>query len=1197
MAKNKKVVTVLSTAAITGLITAAVGSTAFAKTSGILVKNGSNDYKYDLSTLQKAFDDNQMDSTQGVLYQDYANKLASGKVIGLYDDTQAGKVIDYSKVQAAFEEAQLDGTNFILNAYTEKSADYVTPTDPIYDQSVGTDGKIVSELEKDLTKITVNSVNTINATTVVATLADGADATVAADKTQYTVKVGDKPVTVSSVSYDATSQKATLTVDLSNLAGTITVNGIASSKDVDYVAPTISEVKAQAATVIDIKFSEKVDATEAENVANYKLRYALGKASDTTFAATLGDGNVEATAKLLPDGQTVRMTIVSVGKDVVFPGLQNGGLVKDAPYQMQVINSKITDLAGNKAASGYGVMFYGTNIADSQAAKVLSAKYDSSTGKLNVSFDKAIKAATLSNIKLVADGKDAVDLSAAASTINGNNVEINASALVTKIAALGNTFSVQYADGAFVDANENNVVAATTAVTVTQGLNVTGASYDANKNILTLNFNDVVDITKIPDDLSGITIAGKSIGTSTSVKLINTTNAKDIQLQLADETKPGEGTADLEAAILANKDKEDGVVVSFDATKVTFTAVGSKDPMVVVGNTVTIKNATYVADTVAPTLNSVSLKGIVADNGTITLKFSEKVDPASVTGAGIAFYDAKDLTNPITTLDKVVANEKTAGTFVDTLTFKLDTDTDTKAVAKLINDALTAKKSLVVSVKAKAVTDLNGTQIAELTPANGVAATVFAATADATADKFVATAKGSKVVELKVTASGEPVALDKSIAENVANYTVVPTNGGAAIKVNSAVYSADGTVMLYLSDATSAVKEYTLTATGLKTQGGVAVQDQTAKDGKFAAKFMGIIAQITDAPVTPVTADVNGNGKFDAGDTITLDFGTPIYLADGAKASDIKVNASDDAKVPAGTLGSSTLKVDGSKLVITLSSDAKVAVNNKLVLAEVDSKILNSDGQAAFFATAAAVLAPDTTAPTIATATFNDANANGILDKDDTITITFSGKVTAADAADLTDDFVFAGGTNNKEKLSKVELSQDGMSATLTLDDVSDLTPGKTTINFATGLTNPAAGADKDLAGLWGKSAAAAEKPVIVAKSDKVQPTVQSAKYVVKDDGTKTIVLQMSEKVGVATAAKFSDTFAIVDGSATISVGDKVSVDPDDATKVIITLTDEADFVAPGTSTIKVAPVATANITDANGNKVLFTGSNIVIGQ
>lgn len=1159
---------------------------------------------YDANTLKH------YTKTDLVAKPDLVNQLSDALKNGdvILKELNKGIFIDYAKTQSAFDEAFAAKPDDVVAAIiTAKTQGTVTAPDVTKYTDANT-----------TTGVTVSSVSAINATTVVATLADGADATKAADKAQYTVKVGDKAVTVTSVNYDATSKKATLTVDLSNSAGTVTVNGVASSKDVDYVAPTISEVKAQSATVVDVKFSEKVDATEAENVANYKLRYALGKASETTFAATAGAGNVQATAKLLTDGQTVRITIVSVGSTVTFPGLQNGGLLKDAPYQIQVINDKIVDLAGNKAASGYGVMFYGTNIADSQAAQVLSAKYDASNGKVTLSFDKAIQTATATKIKLVADGKTAVDLSAVSATPSGNDVVIDASTLADKVTALGSTFSVQYADGAFVDVNGNNIAPATTPVTVSQGLAVTGASYNEVTNVLSLTFNKAVNVAKIPDSLSGIKVAGVSIGAGTTLK--TTTNGTTVDIQLAetvaDATKSADratavdGAAETAYAAKIADSTKDGVIVTVPDTL--FEDVDGNKLTTVGAAGSTIKNATYVADTLAPVVTSVSVLDLGAAKGTLTIKFNEKVDSkvANIVTTGIKFYDAADMTKPLgdgsltglATLVGVDKDGKDIATsadqvFTDTWKIDLSTITDTKLAAAL-NTAVTAtpKKSVVMTVDKDALVSMNGVKAADKTAA--VPVTLFDATANYTADTFAATTSAAKSVEITVkdsTNSNADVALDKTIAENVANYIVVPTNGGAAIKVNSAVY-ANNKITLYLDTAATQGKSYTITATGLKTQGGVVVQDKTTKDGKFTATFTGAAAGETNATLTPVTTDVNANGKFDAGDTITLDFGTPIHLADGAKASDFTVEFGA-ASAGTYTLGSSTLKVDGSKLIITLASDANIAKGNTIALEKANSKLLNSDDQVAYAATPASIVGAVVDAPKIATATYSDANADGKLDKDDTITVTFTGKVAYASgksASDIVDDFVVGVASGKTAPTYTAKLSDDGMSATLTLTDPKDFVPGASTS------TINVAGTGVDLVGNWSTTLAKetdATKVVKIANADTTQPTVQNAQYVVKDDGTKTIVLQMSEKVNAATAAKFADTFTVVDSTATIAAADLVTVDLTDATKVIITLSDAADFVAPGTSTIKVAPVTTANISDASGNKILFTNSNIAIGK
>ncbi len=81
----------------------------------------------------------------------------------------------------------------------------------------------------------------ITETTVTVTLESGADVTEATKTESYTVKSEQTDVAVTAVTYNATTKKATLTVDLNNKEGKLTVNGTEGS--FDFKAPTVSTVK------------------------------------------------------------------------------------------------------------------------------------------------------------------------------------------------------------------------------------------------------------------------------------------------------------------------------------------------------------------------------------------------------------------------------------------------------------------------------------------------------------------------------------------------------------------------------------------------------------------------------------------------------------------------------------------------------------------------------------------------------------------------------------------------------------------------------------------------------------------------------------------------------------------------------------------------------------------------------------------
>jgi hypothetical protein len=288
MAKNTKVLTVLSTAAVTGLITAALGSTAFAKTSAILVQNGSNDYKYDYSSLASAFEDYSANPSNGALYQDYLKQLGGKSPVALYDDVQK-TYIDYTKVASAFEDAQAKTTPFNLNAFTEASKDTYAPVAPIYDASVGSDGKISYIIEPDTNKLAVNSVTATNLKTATINFNTAVDAkTVTADTVKvYTgtntvaKTVAADPTSLSGdvVGYNLSNDGKTLTVEFNNYLPQatslkVTVDGVKSADDktsvsgytntsvvTDTTFPVANSVNVLDAKDIQVQFSEPINIT------------------------------------------------------------------------------------------------------------------------------------------------------------------------------------------------------------------------------------------------------------------------------------------------------------------------------------------------------------------------------------------------------------------------------------------------------------------------------------------------------------------------------------------------------------------------------------------------------------------------------------------------------------------------------------------------------------------------------------------------------------------------------------------------------------------------------------------------------------------------------------------------------------------------------------------------------------------------
>lgn len=379
MAKTKKVVATLSTAAIAGLITTALGSTAFAKTTAVLVNNGNDNYKYDLSSLNQSFADYTVDNTQGTLYKDYASKIASGKVAAVYDDKQ-NAYIDFAKLSSDFADAVAAGNTFDLNAYTETSKNVVTEDiSTISDATVGTDGKMVYTHEQaPVTNLAVSSASAINSQQVVVTFNEAVDKTTAETLANYTATSSTNALTAPGVRYaqlsdDAKSVTLTLVAPINNQTGKVTVKVSKALKDAsgkstlgsDYTAtdltysdttlPSIDSVKAVGNTQLLVQFSEPVNATEAQSILNYRLDGSLFTASS-------------ATLDIAKSGRVLTLT---------FPSALSAG-----NHSLKLVANTVQDinnLYNNEVSKDFTI----DNVADAPVATVVSANQQTVKFKFN----------------------------------------------------------------------------------------------------------------------------------------------------------------------------------------------------------------------------------------------------------------------------------------------------------------------------------------------------------------------------------------------------------------------------------------------------------------------------------------------------------------------------------------------------------------------------------------------------------------------------------------------------------------------------------------------------------------------------------------------------------------------------------------------------------------------------------------------
>ncbi|WP_164968212.1 hypothetical protein [Clostridium tetani] len=153
MKKNKKCLSVLSTAAIGTLIATALTSGVFAKTTDIIVDMNGQNVKFNFEELNQSYEDKIM-GDEAPLYDTF---IKNQRVISLLDDKTG--YVDYNAVKEAAEDAFLDSERFELDKFTENTKQ-ILPEVKI--EAEWKDGKIVSVQQG----LKVESVEATNLTTV-----------------------------------------------------------------------------------------------------------------------------------------------------------------------------------------------------------------------------------------------------------------------------------------------------------------------------------------------------------------------------------------------------------------------------------------------------------------------------------------------------------------------------------------------------------------------------------------------------------------------------------------------------------------------------------------------------------------------------------------------------------------------------------------------------------------------------------------------------------------------------------------------------------------------------------------------------------------------------------------------------------------------------------------------------------------------
>ena len=1002
----------------------------------------------------------------------------------------------------------------------------------------------------------------------------------------FKVLVDGAAAEVTAVAKKANTTKTyNLTVaTLNNKEGQLSVNGKAatisgSDFGYDFKKPTIASVTGVDKNHVQLVFSEKMNKTDAETVA----KYTLTNVSDGVKLS--GATNTNPTlAKLQADGKTVLLTT-----DGTMTTFVNG-------YIATVVTG-VKDAKGNATTSDQSTFFSGNGEDSTQAPVVLSTVYSpSTTAKVVIKLDKDISA-TVTKSKI---------------TLGGNALALGDTAVRTGVAELTITMTtatrtayeastdktVVLAAGAVKDtATTANEIAATT-LTPVEAARLTSATYDEASNKFTMNFNKVIDISTI--NLTKVTLNGEVLAAHTTNTLTQTANAATLEFTLKD----GTDLTNVEAALAANRALVIAAGFANDANgnavaDLTYTSV-----------------LTYTDDVTAPVVEGVTYN---ATTNTMVITVNEDVTIPDLDK--VAVYDGTTkLFDFETQKANISAASKGGAPIADTAAsaskkFTLFLNDGGGKAGDLIEAAGVNKQNLSVKfIKAGTA----GQEALKDTAGNIMAKDADVSVAIAYTNQDPVTI--SAATQTGVSAKQVKITFDKALApaDIVASKFTVAKSDNAQVTVPVTAVSAfsNNTVFVLTMDETSAnyVNGYTyaVSTTAKDIYGNSFAVPGTPANAQFTLNT-GAVATAYKL-TTAVYADTNESYTANAGDKITLTFEGGVSLAGDITADNFAVSGGK-------TLGTNFTVVAGEtpeQLVITLGTGTDIVLGTTTIditgTAD-DNFIVGANGAKVDpNGTPVTLAKPDSAGPKVVSATFNDANGNGIQDAGDTLTVVFDENVAVvAEDIQATSEAAaveFVLSTGNLV-LDGTKASIDGKTLTIEIKTVTaPIVPGTETINGAT--TSPTAVKD-----LWG-NVIATDVAKTIAKSDTVQPEFSNVRIQkgtgntgsVLEAGDK-VVFSMSEATHLSTAGTFGapdlDALTFYAGATVIkyatnnaagglgfggdgSGGVAGQINVDNAAKTVTITIAAADGWVGATisalSSFNINTLGTKTFFDANGNQV-----------
>lgn len=1115
----------------------------------------------------------------------------------------------------------------------------------VYSAKLGTADAVAAEALPVAADTTAPVVTTAATSVNVTAAAQAYTFTVADEANGSGIALADITVTqgTTALTVTETATAGTYQVSLNGVQGanqTLTINAkdkaanAATAKTVtlvDKIKPTITNVQALNNKTIVVTFSEPV-ADSALTVGNLGGDNAVGGAAGNADSAiyslyntvngtntylTDDSANESAVAVVVTaafantDKTQIKFTIIATTV-AGFPqaGLANGGYI----FYASSVDDRATVANTIITASPYE--FTGTLTPDATSANAVTASFNKGTGEVIINFDKqTIDTVPADDTVYFQVGTSKVYLKAATdytgidddATIQQFNV---AAAKIDEINALGAPLQLVISQGAFKSDGPIDCSAATLTATVVDAPTLTAFAYNDVTDRVTFTFSESIDVAKFALALAASKVAIETTTNTftaitgavvtaqngaTVVIAADDTTARAIEaitltapkIRLTNDASPaGGGAQNLQA--ITNIETAATTPVQFIEKDYAGLVTLTNTPLALVSakyyQTGTKLELTFNKKVQRAAAKVDSLKITAYVNGTSVGVVGTNADPAlKINCTEAASGDGTVLSFTVAAAD--------------------DTPSDPDVLAA--DDAGLATLPIAISIAAGAITEQSAIATFAIAEANKVTATYVASPASPT------TITPVKDGPYYISAAFDQ-AVDKTTAETGSNYIVyLAADTTVTVSIDSAkLLSDEKTVYLKTSSPINLIgSNYKLGVQNVIGKvGGVAIASKyTAAD----ATAIGDGSQTVVAPIL-AKANLTGTGNLNVnmtdvapngigvGDQFVLTYNKPVTV-NGT------VSGADDSVFTIATLGTKlsngnvtvTAGTFSNQLVVTLGTGYDVGPTTVIGTFTGQTAIKALDGTTAAVAAGEAtqtLVAPSTaTEPKVASAVYADVNANGQVDANDTLTVTFDQDLDPAGLAVGTMSFANDADTATFRLAANCSV---GNAATCAYSGTNQvvITLGGTGIRLDSAANYPIvagltikAGSTNPVKNLWAVAAAAGGSAKNVTTGDTTRPSVASVAKVTVS-GTDYLNITMSEPVCVYNTPTFADAFEVITGTGTITGSDVLSISSTDPKTVQVALVG-GDNIISGLTTINVL-LAPAKVSDPSGNLVVKANVN-----